>query len=396
VSIPPAILRRPAPKRLASASILGGIAVCISIVSLVITGCGAPGDPVPPTPPVAVAISDLSAHQTGDGVQLTFTMPSRSISGDRLLSTPAVEVLRGTAKPDGSADLKSLRVVDTIPGALAEKYFVGDKVQFTDPLTSEETKTREGTMAIYTVRTRLSPKRASANSKVVSLRIFSVPARVPSVEARVTEPAIELSWAAVNRTSSGDPLSVAVHYNIYRAELDPDLTVLAKQDVSQLNLNGKLQLLASQPEQSYSDKSFEFGKTYAYIVRSVMDRDNTPLESEDSTPAIVTPADTFPPAAPQAISAAVLPGETDNALVVDLSWSINVEPDFAGYRLYRSEQPDTKGQLLTTELLPTPAYRDTSVQPSRRYWYVVTAVDRAGNESTPSPPARVEITQPLQ
>jgi len=82
--------------------------------------------------------------------------------------------------------------------------------------------------------------------------------------------------------------------------------------------------------------------------------------------------------------------------VVDLSWSINVEPDFVGYRVYRSEQPDTKGQLLTTELLPTPAYRDTSVQPSRRYWYVVTAVDRAGNESTPSPPARVEIAQPLQ
>jgi fibronectin type 3 domain-containing protein len=363
---------------------------------LVIDGCGAPGEPVPPAPPVAVAISDLTAHQAGDGVQLTFTMPGRSITGDRLLSTPAVEVLRGAAKPDGSPDLKSLRVVDTIPGALAEKYFVGDKLQFTDPLTPEETKAQWGKLVIYAVRTRLSQKRTSANSNIISSHIFPVPGRVVSVEARVTEPAIELSWAAVNHTSAGDPLTLAAHYNIYRAELGSDLVDLANHDVSQLNLNGKLQLLASQPKESYSDKSFEFGKTYAYVVRSVLDRDGVGLESADSSPAIVTPRDVFPPAVPQAISAAVVPGETDNAPVVDLSWSINVEPDFAGYRVYRSEQPDTKGQLLTQELLPTPAYRDTSVRAAHRYWYVVTAVDRAGNESAPSPPALVEIAQPLQ
>jgi fibronectin type 3 domain-containing protein len=374
-------------------SLLGGIWI---VFFLVLDGCGAPGEPVPPAPPVAVAISDLTAHQAGDGVQLTFTMPGRSITGDRLLSTPAVEVLRGAAKPDGSPDLKSLRVVDTIPGALAEKYFVGDKLQFTDPLTPEETKAQWGKLVIYAVRTRLSQKRTSANSNIISSHIFPVPGRVVSVEARVTEPAIELSWAAVNHTSAGDPLTLAAHYNIYRAELGSDLMDLANHDVSQLNLNGKLQLLASQPKESYSDKSFEFGKTYAYIVRSVLDRDGVPLESADSSPAIVTPRDVFPPAVPQAISAAVLPGETDNAPVVDLSWSINVEPDFAGYRVYRSEQPDTKGQLLTQELLPTPAYRDTSVQVAHRYWYVVTAVDRAGNETAPSPPALVEIAQPLQ
>jgi fibronectin type 3 domain-containing protein len=398
VSIAPAKLRRQVHKRFASSIRSRSVvtSIWIGFVLLIISGCGAPGEPVPPTPPVAVAIGDLTAHQAGDGVQLTFTMPGRSITGDRLLSTPAVEVLRGAAKPDGSPDLKSLRVVDTIPGALAERYFVGDRVQFTDPLTPEETKAQESKTAIYTVRTRLSQKRASANSNIVSLRLFPVPARVASVDARVTETAIELSWAAVNRTSAGDPLTVPAHYNIYRAELDDASTNLAGHDVSQLNLNGKLQLLASQPQQSYSDKAFEFGKTYAYIVRSVLDRDGVAPESADSTPIIVAPRDIFPPAVPQAISAAVVPGEADNALVVDLSWSINVEPDFVGYRVYRSEQPGTKGQLLTQELLPTPAYRDTSVQPARRYWYVVTAVDRAGNESAPSPPALVEIAQPLQ
>jgi fibronectin type 3 domain-containing protein len=80
--------------------------------------------------------------------------------------------------------------------------------------------------------------------------------------------------------------------------------------------------------------------------------------------------------------------------VVDLSWSLNVETDLAGYHVYRSEQEGTKGQLVTPDLLPTPAVRDNSVEPGHRYWYTVTAVDRAGNESPPSTPVAVDITQP--
>jgi len=45
-------------------------------------------------------------------------------------------------------------------------------------------------------------------------------------------------------------------------------------------------------------------------------------------------------------------------------------------------------------LLPAPVYRDMSVQPGYRYWYSVTAVDRAGNESTPSADS-ADLTQLL-
>jgi endoglucanase len=92
--------------------------------------------------------------------------------------------------------------------------------------------------------------------------------------------------------------------------------------------------------------------------------------------------------------AALLPGAAPDKFVVDLSWSINLETDLAGYRVYRSEQEGTRGQLVTPDLLPTPALRDTSVEPGHRYWYTVTAVDRAGNESEPGGPAAVEVTQP--
>src|SRR5580704_19139808 len=100
-------------------------------------GCGAPGEPVPPSPPVAVAIADLSARQAGDGVELTFTLPTNSISGGKLAAPPAVEILRGSLKTDGSPDSKSFRVVYTIPGALVENYRSEGHVRFTDPISPE-------------------------------------------------------------------------------------------------------------------------------------------------------------------------------------------------------------------------------------------------------------------
>ena len=131
-----------------------------------------------------------------------------------------------------------------------------------------------------------------------------------------------------------------------------------------------------------------------YIVRSEIQAEGNALESADSAPAIVEARDTFPPAAPQGLVAAVLPGATSGSVQVDLSWSINTETDLAGYRVYKSEQEGTPGPVLTPDLLLTPSVRDTSVQPGHRYWYTVTAVDRAGNESKPSVPVAVEVVQP--
>ena len=357
-------------------------------------GCGAPGDPVPPTPPVPTAVTDLTAHQLGDGVQLTFTMPSKSITGDRLAQFPAVEIVRGSPKHDGSADAKSFRTVYTIPASLVEKYLAQDHLQFTDPIAPEDTRAHPGAPFIYVVRTRTSKKRASSDSNTVLVHVYPVPERIPNVEARVTEAAIELSWPAPARTSAGDPLPSVSGYHVYRGELDPASADAAAKDLSQAKWRSPLALPAPSESNSYRDTLFDFGKTYVYVVRSFILVEGNPLESGDSTPAIVAPLDIFPPAAPLDVVAAILPGPPPGSAVVDLSWSLNVETDLAGYRVYRSEQQDNRGQLMTLELLPAPAYRDTSVEPGHRYWYTVTAVDRAGNESSPSAPVAADLPKP--
>lgn len=364
-------------------------------IFLISSGCGAPGNPVPPSPPVPAAINDLAAHQAGDGVELTFTLPSSSISGERLPASPAVEILRGNTKPDGSADAKSFRVVYTIPGALMANYQVDGRISFTDPIAPEETKAHPGGALAYVFRTRASRKRASADSNVVTVRVYPVPAPITSVEARVTESGVELSWPEPTTTAAGDPVPTIAGYRIYRSEIH-STSASPPQEPSPGKPESHAALLAATESNSYRDTSVVFDHTYVYTVRSFIRVEGKELESSDSPPVTVTPRDIFPPAAPQGLVAALLPGVTPGTVLVDLSWSINLETDLAGYRVYRSEQEGTRGQLVTSDLLPTPALRDTTVEPGHRYWYTVTAVDRAGNESAPSTPVAVDVTQPAQ
>jgi hypothetical protein len=363
-------------------------------VFVLASGCGAPGEPTAPSPPVPTAIADLSARQAGDGVQLTFTMPIKTIRGERLAEPPAIEILRGALKPDGSADEKSFHVVDTIPGALVNTYRAEEHVRFVDPIAPAETRGKPGGSLVYRVRTRASKKRASPDSNSVTVRVLPVPERIASVHAEVTETAILLSWTAPTRTSGGDPLNAISEYHVYRGVLDPQASGAAINDLPSDKWISPPALLDKSAATTFRDTQFDFGKTYAYIVRSTSEAGGNLLESGDSDPLIVAAADTFPPAVPQGLVAAVISAGSPGSPEADLSWSINVEPDLAGYRVYRSEQRDSKGELLTPDPLPSPAYRDTSVQPGRHYWYSVSSVDRTGNESVPSPPVALDVAQP--
>ena len=362
-----------------------------------VSGCGSPGEPTPPSPPIPAVVTDLSARQYGDAAQLTFSLPSKTIKGARLAEIPACEVYRGDVKADGTPDAKSFRMVYTVPGSLISGDVVDRLVQILVPISAEETKTRPGQKLAYLVRTRISPKKASADSNIVELAVYPVPETIGKIEATVTESAVELQWPAIARTSGGVPLS-GMSYRVYRGQLaaatDQAAMDAAVKDLAHAKLQSKLALVASPESNSYRDTEFEFNQTYVYMVRSVTTVAAARLESGDSTPVLVTPKDTFAPAAPQGVVAATLAGTAAASVVVDLSWSISPENDVAGYRVYRSEREGVRGETVTPELVPTPALRDTAVQPGLRYWYSVTAVDRAGNESPASAPVLVEIAQP--
>jgi hypothetical protein len=336
----------------------------------------------------------LTAKQAGDGVLLTFTMPGKSTLGDRLQQVPTFEVLRGSLRPDGMPDPKSFRVVDTVPGALVARYSQRGQVQFIDPVAPIDPQFRSGQLFVYRVHTLFSAKHPSPDSKDITLQLYPVAERLSALDSAVTEQGIELKWAAPTHTSTGEPLASVQEYHVYRGELDPSAAAGAAGDPLQAKWKSPLLQLGATNTTDYRDSGFDYGKTYAYLVRTVIASPAGALESSDSPLAIVTPKDTFPPAAPQGIVAAVQPGATAGTVAVELSWSINLESDLTGYRVYRSQQDGERGVLLTSELLPSPAYRDNSAQSGQRYFYTVTAVDRSGNESAPSQAVAVDVAQP--
>jgi len=363
-------------------------------IFLFAAGCGAPGEPQPPTPPIPQGVNDLTAKQAGDGVLLTFTMPGKSTLGDRLQQVPTFEVFRGSLRPDGMPDPKSFRVVDTVPGALVARYSQRGQVQFIDPVAPTDPQLRSGQLFVYRVHTLFSAKHPSPDSKDITLQLYPVAERLTALDSTVTEQGIELKWAAPSHTSTGEPLPSVQEYHVYRGELDSTTAGVAANDPQQAKWNSPLLQLGATTTTDYRDSGFDYGKTYGYLVRSVIASPAGPLESSDSPLAIVVPKDTFPPAAPQGLVAAVQPGAVPDAVVVELSWSINVESDLAGYRVYRTGQEGERSALLTPELLPSPAYRDNSAKSGQRYWYTVTAVDRAGNESASSVAVAVDVAQP--
>lgn len=86
--------------------------------------------------------------------------------------------------------------------------------------------------------------------------------------------------------------------------------------------------------------------------------------------------DTTPPDKPKK------PKAIGRSNLVLIKWERAEAPDLAGYRLYRSATPLTGFQeIARTEQA---GYRDENLKNSGRYYYQVTAVDLAGNESDPT------------
>ncbi len=362
------------------------LAFCAFACAL-LAGCAAPGDPSPRHPVLPVAVADLAARQSGSDVVLTFTIPTRSTDREALVEAPTVEIYRAAIPPGSTADRKiTWRLVFTVPSEQVDTYAKDNHFQFRDPLTPEELGSAPGSSMAYMVRTRAAKAQASGDSNIITTKIYPPPVAPSGINIVVTEPAIVLSW-----TESPPPAgATSGGYRVYRAEMESDQEP-APQDISQAKLKTPLVLAGPSSTNSFSDSDFEFGKTYLYTARSVAQFGEDSVESADSAPAVVTPRDTFPPAAPHGLEIAIVPATPQAPAYVELSWAISTEGDLAGYFVYRNDAEDTPGERVNTEILPSPAFRDISVVSGKRYFYRVSAVDRAGNESPKSSAVQTDI-----
>jgi len=357
------------------------------LILILAGGCAAPAEPIERKTPVLEAVTDLAATQSGDEVLLTFTLPRQTVDRRPLKQVPSIEIYRlirpamvgATAGPGSQT---SLTLLATIPSAMVDQYVERGHIRYEDSLKVEDFPASGEASAEYTVRTRVSPKKESADSNPATLNIYPPPEPVSDLKGEMTHAGLALTWTAPQKNLLSQPVTIA-KYHIYRAELTPGET-------SEMNAakNPGMKAPAVQIGESssttYRDMQTQTGTTNTYSVRSVVQHGAEMLESANSNWAVVTTKPAVPPAAPQGLVVVFVPAIGEAPAHVELSWAINPETDIAGYYVYRSEQEQTSGTRLNPELLLTPAFRDMNAVPGRRYLYTVTAVDRSGNESQAS------------
>lgn len=384
--------------------------------------CGKKGPPLAPLNMAPEAPQAVTARRLGETIHVQLTIPAKNVTGTGPFSVDHLEVYAVTLAPGSTTPanrdlLKPAFVVAKIPvrppvdaDAAAEESSEdtrpgpGDVITFTETITpslltpQEVGKPKPDVPAVQTPATPPAAATGAAaaapapSGPAVLTRLYTVQgvaangARGPA-SARATVPlvnapgrpragttsfdqsSVTVTWEAPVATSDEAP---GVAYNVYRSSaLAPvpqpgepaALTIPAPLNDKPLEVT------------TYTHAGAVAGQEQCFVVRAVATVGTSVVESDPSEPICVTPADTFPPAAPTGLAA------VSGAGVINLIWDANTDADLAGYLVLRGEAPGDTLQPLTPQPIRETRYVDRTVQAGVTYVYAVVAVDKA---STPN------------
>jgi hypothetical protein len=151
--------------------------------------------------------------------------------------------------------------------------------------------------------------------------------------------------------------------------------------------------LSDQAEPKFLDANPEWEKIFYYraswvTVAGEPGNEAVEVEGADSPETKVVVHDVFPPAEPTGLQAVFSSVGQPN--FIDLTWTPNSDAELAGYNVYRREEGGTAVKI-NSELAKIPTYRDRDIQPGRKYFYSLSAVDVRGNESERSAEAAESV-----
>jgi hypothetical protein len=352
-----------------------------------LSGCGTPGIPLPPSLELPTPVTDLHAIRKGNKVYLTWTPPTQTT--DRLtVKHPGItRICRSltSAIAPGIRKDECGSVVATVPpqqaaGAASRKPKATPTPKPVEKYADEISTAGIDPQAMFTYTVEVTNDRRRSAGLSNRVQVPAAPTLPPPAgfAAQVKADGVLLSWTPL-------PLRVAPEglryvYRIYRREE-----------------NGKDKVAVELPldaaPDSFLDHNFEWEKRYTYraTVVTLIHREAGPeaqVEGDDTRDVSVFAHDIFPPAAPSGLQA-VFSGENQQSFI-DLIWNPNTESDLAGYNIFRHENGGPAAKI-NSDLVKLPAYRDLNVSPGKKYFYSVSAVDVRGNESPRSEEANESV-----
>lgn len=340
--------------------------------TLCLTGCATPGAPQPPSLNIPKPVRDLGAMRKGGVITLTWTNPTETTDGALLKKTGKVLLRRGfvTSESPAPASTSPLGEVSLAPPLKDGTESTG---AFRDSLANIQPPA-SANFAVYAVQAANNAARTSGVSNQVFVPLVPAPALPKNIHVEVVPAGVKINFDPVPPPQNGSTLAVRYTYRIMRrSEGSKQPVVVAEPAIG----NEAMAVV---------DKGIEWEKKYEYWIIPITawqqdEKYKGEVEGEDAPVEAVFTKDIFPPAVPSGLQA-VFSGVSQQSFI-DLTWTPNTEPDLAGYNIYRrlEGQPAVK---INSDLVKTPASRDSNVQPGATYFYSVSAADLRGNESARS------------
>jgi hypothetical protein len=305
---------------------------------LTLTGCGYLGEPLPPQANIPARVADLAAVQRGANLIVQFTAPHITTEGVAIKRGLTLDLAIGPGHEPFNPEAWAA-------GARHAQATADENRHVRCEVPAGGWVGREVVMAVKAIG-RNGKDAGWSNYAVVS--VVAPPETPRNLAAQAVVEGVRLTWQAVGPA-----------FRIFRRDGGGALAVVGNTE---------------RPE--WTDATSEAGKPYVYLVQTIVKAGKQEAESMPSAEVQITPDDKFPPAVPVGLEAAESP------VSIGLTWTANAEPDLATYRVYRALGDGAFGKV--GESAGVPSFSDRNVEHGKRYRYVVSAVDKAGNESARS------------
>ena len=363
-------------RRRASLFVFINLAAILSFLALpLLTACGTPGPPQPPSLHLPQPPTDLTAARSGNEVHLHWTMPKRSTDRVLLKGDQDAHICRSIAK-------------SPCESAGDAKYAPLAEADFTDHLPAALTS-GSPQLITYTIELRNARGRTAGPSNPAYSASGVALTKPTSFHAEIRIDGVVLDW---QRTADGSTLIRIQRTLIPKPGSSVKST--SKPTSASMRQGADVPLLQTlevpyaaqhDPGRAF-DKDAAYNQIYRYTAQRVttltLDGYKIEIASDPSDAFTLNTRDIFPPIVPSGLIAVASPDEH----VIDLSWSPNAENDLAGYVVYRREAGSSAAPVRISPDQPvaTPAFRDANPRPGTRYAYSVSAVDQDHNESARS------------
>src|SRR5262245_23387442 len=223
----------------------------IVALTVLLSGCGKVGDPLPPFVRIPAPVKDLAVRQSGHNLVLTWTNPAKNIDGsaatdlDRILIRSNDSII-ATVEVNGAGQMQSYQV----PAG---------------PVLVEQ--------RTFTVLAETAPGKRSEASNPATITAVEVPGKVAGLRAVVDQRKISLRWEKPQEHPE-----LAHVYLVNRID-PPDEPALIS-------------------DTSYEDDQYQAGKTYAYEVTAARQFQDGTIPGIGPEPIKVLVEDRTPPQAP--------------------------------------------------------------------------------------------------